>query len=182
MGLSTDKLFIDILHADTELMTAIGSRLYSTAVPVPEEQLDNVPLPYVVVTFDGLNNDAETKDNPYEGDYDQVQIGITVCAVNRERLAELTERIRRTVLSEVMWARRFMNLADREDQILNDSNEFHLKVWGDYEGMIRMIPVDWRFSAQAVQFDSLSPCFWQTLNYSCDIKNETEDEDEQEEE
>ena len=182
MGLSTDRLFVDILSSDSQLMAAVGNRLYSTAIPLPEEQLENVPLPYIIVTFDGLNNDAETKDNPYEGDYDQVQIGITVCAVNREMLATLTENIRRTILREVTWARRFMNLADNEERVMDDSNSFRLKVWGDYEGMIHMIPVDFRFSAQAVQFDSLAPCFWQVLNYSCDVLHDTDEEDEHEEE
>jgi hypothetical protein len=40
-------------------------------------------------------------------------------------------------------------------------------------------PVEgYQFSAQAVQFDSEKPCYWQVLNYQCEVRN-IEDNDEQ---
>jgi hypothetical protein len=71
-------------------MQTIDGRLYSTAIPMPDEDAENVPVPYIIVSFNGLNNEGTTKDDPFEGDTDVVQIGVEVTAVNREQLAELT--------------------------------------------------------------------------------------------
>lgn len=97
MSLALDSLFITAISADTTIMQTIGSRLYSTAIPLPDEEAENVPVPYVIVTFDGLTNDQGTKDDPYESTNDQVNIGIEVTAANRQALADLTKTIRKTI-------------------------------------------------------------------------------------
>lgn len=103
MGLSTDSIFIAAISSNQELMEVLGktskkaARLYPTAIPMPDEQADNVPLPFVIVTFDNLDNDQTTKDDPYESDSDQVNIGVIVAARNRKELGELTQTIRKTV-------------------------------------------------------------------------------------
>ena len=39
---------------------------------------------------------------------------------------------------------------------------------------------DYQFSAEAVQYDSLKPCYWQALVYQCDVINQpNNDNDEQ---
>lgn len=96
-SLATDSIFVAAISGDADLMQTLGGRLYSTAIPLPDEDVDNVPVPYVIVTFDGLNNDQGTKDDPYEGEYDTVNIGIVVTAANREQLASLAGSIRKTV-------------------------------------------------------------------------------------
>lgn len=104
MSLQTDTVFIKALSGNAELMAQIGAtadslpRLYGTAIPLPDEDADNVPVPYVIVTFDGLTNDAQTKDDPYEGDEDSVNIGVTVVARNLNELHELTQTVRDTIL------------------------------------------------------------------------------------
>ena len=30
---------------------------------------------------------------------------------------------------------------------------------------------DFTFAAQAIQYDSLKPCYWQVLTYQCDVRN-----------
>ena len=30
---------------------------------------------------------------------------------------------------------------------------------------------DFTFGAQAIQYDSLKPCYWQVLTYQCDVRN-----------
>lgn len=165
MGLSTDSIFISAISSDSELLATLGyvaptqssagstARIYSTAIPLPDEDLDNVPLPYVIVTFDGLNNDETTKDDPFESENDVVSIGIEVAAENRKALAELTQAIR-TAVHEYMVTQ------------LSSDEDFPIE--------------DYRFSADAVQFDSLKPCYWQTLRYQCDVLNiEEEDNNEQ---
>lgn len=110
MSLATDSIFIAALQSSPELMEAITvyvskgverrsehPRLYGTAIPLPEEDADNVPVPYLIVTFDGLNNDQTTKDDPYESDYDQVQIGIEAAAPTLEALHTLTQKVREVV-------------------------------------------------------------------------------------
>lgn len=98
MGLSTDAIFVAAIKSDDELMGAISCRLYGTAIPLPDEDADNVPVPYVIVTFDGLTNDAQTKDCPYEGDFDSVNIGVEVTAASLAALHELTQKVRTVVL------------------------------------------------------------------------------------
>lgn len=153
MGLSTDSIFIAAISSDNDIMAALGktskrpARLYSTAIPLPDEQADNVPVPFVIVTLDGLTNDETTKDDPFESNDDKVTIGITVAASNRKALADLTQAIRSTIHQYMM------------------ENETPVE--------------DYAFSAEAVQYDSLKPCYWQTLVYQCDVNNLTDNDDEQ---
>ena len=140
-SLATDSIFIAALNADASLMQKIGGRLYSTAIPLPDEEADNVPVPYIIVTFDGLNNDTQSKDDPYEGDYDSVQIGIEITAENREKLEELTQQVRDIVHS----------------------------YFRSYAGDERDAVEGYQLSAEPVQYDSMKPCFWQTLRYQCDV-------------
>lgn len=146
MGLSTDSIFIAALTSSAEVMQTIDGRLYSTAIPMPDEDAENVPVPYVIVTFNGLNNEGTTKDDPFEGDNDVVQIGVEVTAVNREQLAELTQLVRSTI----------------HDYLTEDVDDE------------RQTIDDYQFSAEAVNYDSLKPCYWQTLRYQCDVFNRQE--------
>ena len=110
MSLSTDSIFITALHTNAELMEDLGyveasqttdgqpPRLYNTAVPVPDEELFNVPLPYCIVYFDGLENDQGSKDERYESEYDKVNIGVQVVAKTPTQLHELTQKVRTTIL------------------------------------------------------------------------------------
>ena len=99
MSLATDSIFIAAIQSNPALVERIGGRLYGTAIPLPDEDADNVPVPYVIVTFDGLNNDADTKDCSYESDYDRVNIGVEVTAKTLDDLHTLTQMVRDTILS-----------------------------------------------------------------------------------
>lgn len=94
MGLSTDSIFIYALSASDDIMQAVDGRIYGTAIPLPDEEADNVPVPYIIVTFNGLNNIDETKDDMYESDYDSVNIGIEVIGKTLGHLHDLTEMVR----------------------------------------------------------------------------------------
>ena len=156
MSLATDSIFTTALQSNSDLMATLGyvaptltdkgkpARLYGTAIPLPDEDLDNVPVPYVIVTFDGLNNDAGTKDDRYESEYDRVNIGIEVVGKTLEDLHGLTQMVRDTVLGYF--------------------RENHTNV------------EDYTFSADAIQYDSLKPCYWQTLRYQCEVYNLNDDE------
>ena len=107
MSLATDSIFITALQSNSELLEALGydpeagepARLYCTAIPLPDEDADNVPVPYAIVTFDGLTNDQGTKDDRYESEYDTVNIGVEVTARNINELHDLTQMVRDTILS-----------------------------------------------------------------------------------
>lgn len=87
------------IQSDASLMQKIGGRLYGTAIGLPDEEADNVPVPYIIVTFNGLTNDQGTKDDRYESRYDKVEIGVEVTAKTLDDLHILTEMVRDTILS-----------------------------------------------------------------------------------
>ena len=143
MSLQTDLIFFDALSADTELMTTIGNRLYCTAIPVPDLEAENTPCPYVIITFDGLNNQDTTKDSSYQSMTDTVTVGITIAARTRVELADLAIEARQTI-EQYLQAQR-------------PGDE-------DYD----LVPNAITLQAGAVQYDSLKPCYWQELTYQCE--------------
>lgn len=144
MSLKTDIIFVRALRSNDELMEQLpAGDVYNTTIAMPEQDAENAPLPYIIVTYDGMQNLDTDKDSPFEGDTDRVQIGIEVAAESRSQLASLTEQIRTTV-------REFFENLDSSDE--------------DYD----LVPLDVDFSAQAVQYDEWKPCYWQVLQYQCD--------------
>jgi hypothetical protein len=139
MGLSTDSIFIYALSASEDIVQAVDGRIYGTAIPLPDEEADNVPVPYIIVTFNGLNNIDETKDDMYESDYDSVNIGIEVIGKTLGHLHDLTEMVRDVI------------------------HQYFVQNETPVEG--------YQFSAQPIIFDSEKPCYWQVLNYQCEVYN-----------
>ena len=90
---------MEAIQSNASLMQKIGGRLYGTAIPLPDEESDNVPVPYIIVTFNGLTNDQGTKDDRYESRYDKVEIGVEVTAKTLDDLHILTKMVRDTILS-----------------------------------------------------------------------------------
>jgi len=146
MSLITDAIFVKALRSNAELIEQLpAGDVYNTAIALPEEDADNAPVPYIIVSFDGLQNQDQTKDDDFETENDNVQIGVTVCAETRPKLGELAMDVRRTV-------REYF----REHQGDNSDEDYAL------------IPEDMTLQAGAVQYDSLKPCYWQQLTYQCD--------------
>lgn len=147
-SLATDSIFIQALQSNDVILELLSTssdadgittdempRLYGTAIPLPDEDEDNVPVPYVIVTFDGLTNDQGTKDDRYESPEDTVNVGVTVAAKTLDDLHDLTQEVRQTILTYMR------------------SNETPI--------------IEYQFAAQAIQYDSLKPCYWQVLTYQC---------------
>ena len=176
MGLFTDKIFFEALKADTTFMQDIGNRLYGTAIPMPDENADKVPVPYAIVTFDGMNNTDTTKDDPYEGGMDHVNIGIELAAKTREELGALAVQVRQIVHEQFAWVKHYAELRDANDEALETSDNFRLWVMRDFDDIYADIPFGTTFSADAVQYDPWKPCFWQTLRYQCEVDNPIDDE------
>lgn len=144
MSLITDKVFYNALRSNAALMNMVGGRIESTSIPVPDEQLNNEPVPYIIITFDGLQNEGFTKDNSYEGDTDKVQVSIDVAAQTRDELGDIMQAIRETVIAYF------------------EDDEGH--AWDDYE----YIPSNYTLTASPIAYDSMKPCYYQTLTYNCD--------------
>lgn len=143
MSLITDKVFYNALRSNAALMEQVGGRIESTSIPVPDDQVNNEPVPYVIISFDGLQNEGFTKDNSYEGDTDKVQVSIDVTAQTRDELGDLMQTIRQTVIDY------FEGIQKTDDD------------WP-------LIPNNYTFSASPVAYDSMKPCYFQTLTYNCD--------------
>ena len=144
MSLITDIIFVRALRSNRELMAALpAGDVYNTTIAEPDEEVLNAPVPYIIVSYDGMQNDSQTKDDSYEGDTDNVQIGIEIAAKTRKQLGELATQIRETVSDF------FENLPD-------DDPDFDL------------VPLNYNLTAQGVNYDSDKPCYWQVLNYQCD--------------
>lgn len=144
MSLITDKVFYNALRSNAQLMQAVGGRIESTSIPVPDEDLPNTPVPYVIISFDGLQNEGFTKDNDFEGNTDKVQISIEVAADDRDKLGNIMQMIRRTVIEYF------------EDE------DGH--AWDDYQ----YIPTNYTFTASAIVYNPDKPCYEQALTYNCD--------------
>ena len=144
MSLITDKVFYNALRSNASLMEQVGGRIESTSIPVPDDKLLNEPVPYIIITFDGLQNEGYTKDNSYEGMTDKVKVSVEVAAQTRDELGDITQAIRDAVIAY---------FEDVEDH-----------AWDDYD----YVPNSYTFSASPVAYDSMKPCYYQTLTYDCD--------------
>ena len=146
MSLTTDKFFYIALKANAELMTMTGGRIFNTARSSVDEKEDR--LPYVIITYDGMTNNGETKDD-VEGYTDTVQIGILCVAHDRDSLAQLTTKVRQQMIDYLH--------AVEEDSSTTGAN---------------ICPDDWRMTSDGVMYDDLKPCFYQTLRYECDTNTD----------
>lgn len=146
MSLQTDAIFIKAIRSNSELLALLPEGdAWGTTITRPDVDLDNTPLPYVIVSFDGMQNDDDSKDDSYEGDNDIVQISIEVAASTRPELATIAEIIRSTI-----------------------KEYFGENYDSDEDEDFALIPQSYKFSAGAVEYDAMKPCFWQVLHYSCD--------------
>lgn len=144
MSLKTDIIFVKALSENSELIAQLPAKgIYNTSIPLPDADYLNAPIPYIIVRYEGCNNDGTNKDETYEGESDNVNISVEIAAEKREDVADLAETVRTTI-------REYFETADPTDD--------------DFD----LVPVDYQFSASGVMYDADKPCFWQTLNYACD--------------
>ena len=144
MSLVTDKIFYNALRSNDELMATVDGRIESTSIPVPDDEFENTPLPYIIITFDGLQNEGYTKDNNFEGHQDRVQVSIEVAANTRDDLGDIMKTIRQTII----------------DYFEDDE---HHEV-DDYD----LVPKNYVFTAGPIVYDWMKSCYFQTLSYNCD--------------
>ena len=112
MGLDTSTLFYRILSGNAELEKLTDGRIYSIAIPMPEENINESLVPWVIILFDGLNNDDATKDDPFESSTDTVQISIEIAAQTPDDLMDLAQLVRDTIHDEMVNGHTFDSIYD----------------------------------------------------------------------
>lgn len=136
-----DKLIYDALAANETLMTIIGGRLRGKCFEVPPDEQDNVPLPYIVVTDDGDDEQLETKDCMWMPSEVTAQVSVIVSG-NSDNEVHMLISFCRQIIADYM---------ESEDLPYRET------------------PQPRSIRRQGKQWDWLKPCTWDTLNYQCDV-------------
>jgi len=148
---SVDEIIYDAICADTALMEAIGSRVVSTCFEVPPAEADNTPLPNIIVTDDGFQNQNGTKDCVWESGEDRVQVTVDVAADSPKEVKRLISKVRRAVENYII----LMSATDG------------------------CIPELDSLSSNGIAWDWMKPCYYQQLSYQCTVPSETDIDNEQ---
>ena len=134
-----DEIIYDAIRADEELMTAISGHVVSTCFEVSPTDADNTPLPYIIVTDDGFQNQVESKDDSWEGTEDRVSVGVEVAAESPQEVKRLIKMVRQAVASYI-------------EQMYDDGED---------------IPELDSLSSDGLAWDWTKPCYYQRLSYQC---------------
>lgn len=92
-----DEIFYNAITADAGIMELTGGRIRSTSFEVPPTDADNTPLPYIIITDDPMQDEAGTKDDEWESDWDSVQAGIEIGAASPRKVKELRRMVRHAI-------------------------------------------------------------------------------------
>ena len=148
------EIFYDAIQADTELMEAIGSRVVSTCFEVPPDELDNTPLPNIIITNDGFQNNTSTKDCVWETDEDTVQASVDVAASSPQEVDSLVAKVRKAI------------------------DTYITTMYTNGNAIPELQPGS--PSSQGIEWDWMKPCYYQKITYQCITEKYTEDEQESE--
>ena len=141
-----DEIIYDAIRADAALMEAIGSRVVSTCFEVSPTEADNTPLPNIIVTDDGFQNQQTTKDCLWEAGEDRVQVGVDVAAESPREVQRLIRMVRRAVERYVA-------------QMYTQGED---------------IPELEQLSSNGLAWDWTKPCYYQQLTYQCITNADTD--------
>jgi hypothetical protein len=100
---------------------------------------DNTPLPCIIVTDDGWQNQPSTKDDKWEAEEDRVTASIEVDADSPKEVKRIVRMCRRAVSAYIV-------------QMMDNDEE---------------IPELDSLQASQLAWDWMKPCYWQTLTYNC---------------
>ena len=146
-----DEIIYDAICEDAALMEAIDNHVVSTCFEIPPTDEDNTPLPNIIITFDGFQNNVTNKDCVWEGGEDRVQVGVDVAASSPDEVKQLVRKVRKAVETYI----------------------------GTLYTNGEKIPELESLSSDGIAWDWMKPCYYQRLNYQCitnaDIDDEQED-------
>ena len=138
-----DELLYNALRADSDLMTAVGSRIESTCFEVSPDEQDNTPLPCIIVTDDGLTATPESKDTEWESAEDSVQASVEIDGRTPKEVKQLVRQARSVIAAYMR----------------------QLEVQGEDVPCLRTV------QTSGVAWDWLKPCYHETITYQCDVDN-----------
>ena len=165
MGLLTDSFFVKAIKSNADLLAMLLDGDIYCNVADPDYDMENVPIPYIIVNNDGGSEGDTTKDSWSESVEDKVNISILMVANNRDELADITLAVRKTVTEYVKaaWVRQQSGSPEEGDELA---------------------PTEYNFSFSDIAFDMGKPACRQMFYYDCVTPNEIyiEDDDEQENE
>lgn len=147
-----DEIIYEALKNDEQLTTATGGRIMSTCIEVPPTDADNTPLPYIIVTDDGWQNQDSTKDYLWEGVEDVVQASIEISAKSPKEVKRLADLCRKAVTDYIL-------------ELANQGKD---------------IPYLASVSGNGVAWDWTKPCYYTTIKYNCTINVDNYEQDEEE--
>lgn len=147
-----DEIIYEALKADEQLTTITGDRVMSTCIEVPPTDADNTPLPYIIVTDDGFQNQDTTKDYLWEGVEDSVQASIEISAESPKEVDRIADLCRKAVTAYIV------GMADQGDDI----------------------PYLASVSGNGKAWDWTKPCYHTTIKYNCTINVDNYEHDEEE--
>lgn len=138
------EIFYDAITADAELMEAVGSRVETTCFEVPPGEDDNTPLPNIIITNDGFQNNTSTKDYVWESAEDVVQASVDVAAGSHKEVEMLISKVRQAI----------------ENHIVSLYNQGE-----DIPQLQQGYP-----QANELAWDWMKPCYYQAIVYQCTLK------------
>ena len=142
------EIFYDAIKADSDLMETIGNRVVSTCFEIPPTDEDNTPLPNIIITFDGFQNQQTTKDCVWEAAEDRVQVGVDIAASSPDEVKQLVRKVRKAVETYI----------------------------GTLYTQGEVIPELESLSSDGIAWDWMKPCYYQRLNYQCITNADIDDE------
>ena len=145
-----DELIYEAIKADEALMTAIGGRVVSTCFELPPTEDDNTPIPNIIITDDGFQNQQTTKDCIWEAAEDRVQVGVDVAAASPQEVKALIRMVRHAVEQYI----------------------------GTLYTQGKDIPELESLSSDGLAWDWMKPCYYQRLNYQCIINADDNEQEE----
>ena len=146
-----DEFLYNALMEDETLVAAVGGRIASTCFEVSPDELDNTPLPCIIVTDDGLQNDQSNKDDVWESDEDRVQASVEVGAESPKVVKRLIRMVRKAISNYAA------SLSAQNAEV----------------------PYLLNVQTNGVAWDWMKPCYHSAVSYQCSINNYLRD-DEQE--
>lgn len=150
MSMQTERIFCKALEDSPSVTAMVGDRIWPIAIPGTDEEAENIDLPYLVVTYGGFQNESVTKDNPYDGDEDRVQVGVIIAAESADELWHLADRVRNAIDD---WMQSY------EAPELGEDLSPH-------------IPTGYSITGSEKSLDWMRPCYVMTLNYSCEVQRQ----------
>ena len=160
MGLLTDTFFIRAIKSNSDLLAKLPAGDIYNNVADPDFDMDNVPLPYIIVNNDGGQEGDTTKDTMSESTEDRVNISVLMVCRNRKELADMTMAVRKTI------------------------SDFMKATWeriseGDTEEGDEIAPIEYEFSFSDIAYIMEKPAHRQMFYYNCITPNEIFIDDEQ---